>query len=74
MKFLCNKRVLSSLLAVFFIQGCVQSNSFSPPINGEKVHFMATLPDELDALPISAMYCEHRGTLSYLNYQAILSF
>ncbi|MDE9555641.1 hypothetical protein KKJ06_09405 [Xenorhabdus bovienii] len=56
MKFLCNKRVLSSLLAVFFIQGCAQSGSFSPPINGENVHFMATIPDELDALPISAMY------------------
>ncbi|MDE9555640.1 hypothetical protein KKJ06_09400 [Xenorhabdus bovienii] len=56
MKFLCNKRVLSSLLALFFIQGCAQSGSFSPPINGEKVHFMATLPDELGALPISAMY------------------
>ncbi|MDE9438037.1 hypothetical protein KKI95_19575 [Xenorhabdus bovienii] len=56
MKFLCNKSVLSSLLALFFIQGCAQSGSFSPPINGEKVHFMATLPDELDALPISAMY------------------
>ncbi|CDH19034.1 conserved hypothetical protein; putative exported protein [Xenorhabdus bovienii str. kraussei Quebec] len=56
MKFLCNKRVLSSLLALFFIQGCAQSGSFSPPINGEHIHFMATLPDELDALPISAMY------------------
>ncbi|MDE9487637.1 hypothetical protein [Xenorhabdus bovienii] len=56
MKSLCNKRVLSSLLAVFFIQGCAQNDSFSPPINGEHVHFMATLPDELDALPISAMY------------------
>ncbi|WP_338149529.1 hypothetical protein [Xenorhabdus bovienii] len=56
MKFLCNKSALSSLLAVFFIQGCAQSGSFSPPINGEHIHFMATIPDELDALPISAMY------------------
>ncbi|PHM25830.1 hypothetical protein [Xenorhabdus innexi] len=56
MKFLCNKSALSSLLAVFFIQGCAQSGSFSPPINGEQVHFTATLPDELVALPISAMY------------------
>ncbi|WP_237388423.1 hypothetical protein [Xenorhabdus sp. Sc-CR9] len=56
MKFLYNKSALSSLLAVFFIQGCAQSGSFSPPINGENVHFMATIPDELDALPISAMY------------------
>ncbi|MDC9595019.1 hypothetical protein [Xenorhabdus sp. IM139775] len=55
MKFLYNKSVLSSLLAVFFIQGCA-SESFSPPINGESVHLTATLPDELDALPISAMY------------------
>ncbi|MDC9580407.1 hypothetical protein PSI15_02275 [Xenorhabdus sp. PR6a] len=55
MKFLYNKGALSSLLAVFFIQGCA-SGSFSPPINGEHIHFTATLPDELDALPISAMY------------------
>ncbi|WP_446471215.1 hypothetical protein [Xenorhabdus stockiae] len=56
MKFLCNKRVLSSLIALFFLQGCAQSDSFSPPMNGEAVHFTATMPDELDALPISAMY------------------
>ncbi|MDC9623883.1 hypothetical protein PSI22_20155 [Xenorhabdus sp. XENO-7] len=56
MKFLCNKSALSSLLAVFFIQGCAQSGSFSPPMNGENIHFTATMPDELDALPISAMY------------------
>ncbi|MBD2807096.1 hypothetical protein ID855_21040, partial [Xenorhabdus sp. ZM] len=30
--------------------------SFSPPINGENIYFTATLPDELVALPISAMY------------------
>ncbi|MEQ2027706.1 hypothetical protein ABLB84_18605 [Xenorhabdus szentirmaii] len=55
MKLLWNKSVLPSLLALFFIQGCA-SGSFSPPINGEHVHFTATLPDELEALPISAMY------------------
>ncbi|MDC9604690.1 hypothetical protein [Xenorhabdus griffiniae] len=56
MKSLCNKSILSSLLAVFFIQGCAQSESFSPPVNRENIHFMATIPDELDALPLSAMY------------------
>ncbi|MBD2781936.1 hypothetical protein [Xenorhabdus szentirmaii] len=55
MKLLWNKSALSSLLAVFFIQGCT-SESFSPPINGENIHFTATIPDELEALPISAMY------------------
>ncbi|MBD2806947.1 hypothetical protein ID855_20175 [Xenorhabdus sp. ZM] len=55
MKLLWNKSVLPSLLALFFIQGCA-NGSFSPPINGEHVHFTATLPDELVALPISAMY------------------
>ncbi|MBD2826794.1 hypothetical protein, partial [Xenorhabdus szentirmaii] len=49
------KSALSSLLAVFFIQGCT-SESFSPPMNGENIHFTATIPDELEALPISAMY------------------
>ncbi|MDC9623461.1 hypothetical protein PSI22_17920 [Xenorhabdus sp. XENO-7] len=56
MKFLCNKSVLSFLIALFFLQGCAQSDSFSPPMNGENIHFTATIPDELDALPISAMY------------------
>ncbi|PHM42645.1 hypothetical protein [Xenorhabdus szentirmaii] len=55
MKLLWNKSVLSSLLALFFIQGCA-SESFSPPMNGENIHFTATMPDELEALPISAMY------------------
>jgi hypothetical protein len=56
MKSLYNKSILLSLFTLFFIQGCAQSESFSPPINGEHIHFMATIPDELDALPISAMY------------------
>ncbi|CDL81447.1 hypothetical protein [Xenorhabdus szentirmaii] len=55
MKLLWNKSVLPSLLALFFIQGCA-SGSFSPPMNGENIHFTATIPDELEALPISAMY------------------
>ncbi|MEQ2027707.1 hypothetical protein ABLB84_18610 [Xenorhabdus szentirmaii] len=56
MKLLWNKSALFSLLAVFFIQGCAQNGSFSPPMNGENIHFTATIPDELEALPISAMY------------------
>ena len=56
MKFPCPKSALASLLGLFFLSGCAQSEVFSPPANGENLHFSATVPSELEALPISAMY------------------
>ncbi|MEI9748313.1 hypothetical protein [Moellerella wisconsensis] len=56
MKFPCPKSALTSLFSLFFLSGCAQSEVFSPPVSGENLHFSATVPSELEALPISAMY------------------
>ncbi|MEI9535064.1 hypothetical protein [Moellerella wisconsensis] len=56
MKFPCPKSALTSLFSLFFLSGCAQSEVFSPPVSGENLHFSATVPTELEALPISAMY------------------
>ncbi|EPK8018953.1 hypothetical protein [Providencia rettgeri] len=57
MKFKVNKTVLTTLLGLFFLHGCAANNSaFSPPLGGENIHFTATVPNELEALPISATY------------------
>jgi len=55
-KFPYPKSALVSLLSLFFLSGCAHSEVFSPPVNGENLHFSATVPSELEALPISAMY------------------
>ncbi|MGG4610717.1 hypothetical protein [Providencia sp. Me31A] len=57
MKFKANKTVLAMLLGLFFLHGCAANNSmFSPPLDGENIHFTATVPNELEALPILATY------------------
>ncbi|EOU9473441.1 hypothetical protein O4Z98_11340 [Providencia stuartii] len=57
MKFKANKTVLAMLFGLFFLHGCAANNSmFSPPLDGENIHFTATVPNELEALPISATY------------------
>ncbi|MEI9535403.1 hypothetical protein [Moellerella wisconsensis] len=56
MKFPCPKSALTSLFSLFFLSGCAQNEVFSPPVSGENLHFSATVPSELEALPISAMY------------------
>ena len=57
MKFKENKKVLTTLLSLFFLHGCAAKNStFSPPLDGTNIHFTATVPSELEALPISATY------------------
>nr|WP_314266560.1 hypothetical protein [uncultured Moellerella sp.] len=56
MKFPSLNTVLASLLSIFFLQGCAQGSSFSPAVNSESLHFSATIPAELAALPISATY------------------
>ncbi|OMH51711.1 hypothetical protein [Providencia stuartii] len=56
MKFLYHKTAFTALLSVFFLQGCAKSDTFIPPINGESLHFTATLPQELASSPIYAVY------------------
>lgn len=45
-----------ALISVITLQGCAQSQSFSPPANGESLHFTATIPSELTSSPIYAVY------------------
>ncbi|MBP6122407.1 MULTISPECIES: hypothetical protein [Providencia] len=56
MKFPYPKLVLAPLFSVVFLSGCAQGEVFSPPVNSENIHFTATIPDELEAQPLSAMY------------------
>lgn len=49
--------ILSLSFLSLFLHGCAANNStFSPPLDGENIHFTATLPNELEALPILATY------------------
>ncbi|MEQ4672854.1 hypothetical protein AB7W88_20535 [Providencia vermicola] len=56
MNYLYNKIGLVALLSVITLQGCAQSQSFSPPANGEQLHFTATISSELVSSPIYAVY------------------
>ncbi|HHR6079395.1 TPA: hypothetical protein ACS7ZY_001759 [Providencia alcalifaciens] len=57
MKFNANRAILTALFSLFFLQGCVAKNrSFTPSLDGKNIHFTATVPSELEALPISATY------------------
>jgi len=56
MNYLCHKTGLAVLLSIITLQGCAQNKSFAPPINGESLHFTATLPKELASSPIYAVY------------------
>ncbi|MEQ5400865.1 hypothetical protein ABN303_09185 [Providencia rettgeri] len=57
MKFKANRTVLTTLFGLFFLHGCTaNSSTFSPPLDGENIHFTATVSSELEALPISATY------------------
>ncbi|MEY0065107.1 Uncharacterised protein [Providencia rettgeri] len=49
--------ILSLSFLSLFLHGCAANNStFSPPLDGENIHFTATVPNELEALPILATY------------------
>ncbi|MGM0937789.1 MAG: hypothetical protein ACQEWL_15785 [Pseudomonadota bacterium] len=56
MRFHYNKMILSLALSFFFLQGCAKNDRFLPLKDGEMLHFTATIPDELEALPLYAMY------------------
>ncbi|MEQ4625357.1 hypothetical protein [Providencia manganoxydans] len=56
MRFHYNKTILSLALSFFFLQGCAKNDQFLPLKDGEMLHFTATIPDELEALPLYAMY------------------
>lgn len=58
MKLRCHKNILPLLpiLLLSLSQGCAQNTAFSPPVNGERIHFTATVPGELEALPLHTIY------------------
>lgn len=56
MGFHYNKMTLGVALSFFFLQGCAKTASFSPSKDGEMIHFTASIPEELEALPLFAMY------------------
>ncbi len=56
MKLLCHKNILPLLPVLLLSQGCAQNTEFSPPVNGEHIRFTATVPAELEALPLYTIY------------------
>lgn len=56
MKLLCHKNILPLLPVLLLSQGCAQNTAFSPPGNGERIHFTANVPAELEALPLHTIY------------------
>ncbi|WNP32599.1 hypothetical protein RN616_20015 (plasmid) [Morganella morganii] len=56
MKLLCHKNILPLLPVLLLSQGCAQNTAFSPPVNGERIRFTATVPAELEALPLHTIY------------------
>ncbi|MGV6984428.1 hypothetical protein [Providencia hangzhouensis] len=56
MNYLCHRTGLAALLSIITLQGCAQNQSFLPPTDGERIHFTATIPQELVSSPIYAVY------------------
>jgi len=56
MNYRCHKTGLAVLLSIITLQGCAQNQSFLPPTDGERLHFTATIPQELISSPIYAVY------------------
>ncbi|HGY2268382.1 hypothetical protein [Morganella morganii] len=56
MKLRCHKNILPLLPVLLLSQGCAQNTAFSPPVNGEHIRFTATVPGELEALPLHTIY------------------
>ncbi|WP_341265241.1 hypothetical protein WKC53_12495 [Morganella morganii] len=56
MKLRCHKYALPLLPVLLLLQGCAQNTAFSPPVNGERIRFTATVPAELEVLPLYTIY------------------
>lgn len=56
MNYRCHKAGLAALLSIITLQGCAQNQSFHPQTDGERLHFTATIPQELVSSPIYAVY------------------
>ena len=57
-----NNLVITLLLSPVVLTGCAYSTTLSPPADSRKIHFSATVPDDLESLPLSAMYRSEKCT------------
>lgn len=44
------------LLSAVILTGCAYSTTLAPPADSRNIHFSATVPADLESLPLSAMY------------------
>ena len=57
-----NNVITTLLLSSVILSGCSYSTTLSPPVDSRKIHFSATVPDDLESLPLSAMYRSKKCT------------
>lgn len=53
---------LTVLLPAMVLTGCAYSTTLAPPADSRNIHFSATVPAELESLPLSAMYRSEKCT------------
>lgn len=53
---------LTALLPAVILTGCSYSTTLSPPADSRNIHFSATVPADLESLPLSAMYRSKKCT------------
>lgn len=51
-----NSLRLTVLLPAVILTGCAYSTTLSPPADSRSIHFSATVPADLESLPLSVMY------------------
>ncbi|MFW0853831.1 hypothetical protein ACNYC7_17205 [Morganella morganii] len=57
-----NSLRLTVLLPAVILTGCAYSTTLSPPTDSRNIHFSATVPADLESLPLSAMYRSEKCT------------
>ncbi|MEM8130149.1 hypothetical protein Q4R22_14375 [Morganella morganii subsp. sibonii] len=57
-----NKLTVTVLLLPVILTGCAYSTTLSPPADSRNIHFSATVPADLESLPLSAMYRSKKCT------------
>ncbi|MGJ5645929.1 hypothetical protein ACMGC7_03245 [Morganella morganii] len=57
-----NSLRLTVLLPAVILTGCAYSTTLSPPADSRNIHFSATVPADLESLPLSAMYRSEKCT------------
>ncbi|WP_247715814.1 hypothetical protein [Morganella morganii] len=57
-----NKLTVTVLLLPVILTGCSCSTTLSPPADSRNIHFSATVPADLESLPLSAMYRSKKCT------------